>query len=224
LRHRVGRRPQRRHPHCRAPLAAHVRARRRAAHPHHPRRRGYARAGLARPPAARGAAESRRAERAAHPAWSRSRRLQPRTGAAGGGYGARVSDEAWDNQVVADVAFEHVAKSYGEIAVIDDLNLRVNDGELMVLVGPSGCGKSTALRMIAGLEEVTRGTISIGGRVVNELAPKDRDIAMVFQNYALYPHMSVRENLAFGLRMRGAARAEIDSRVARAADTLGIAQ
>ena len=124
---------------------------------------------------------------------------------------------------MADVAFEHVAKSYGDVAVIDDLNLRVHDGELMVLVGPSGCGKSTALRMIAGLEDVTAGTISIGGRVVNQLAPKDRDIAMVFQNYALYPHMSVRQNLEFGLRMRRAPRAEIDARIGRAAEILGIA-
>jgi multiple sugar transport system ATP-binding protein len=125
---------------------------------------------------------------------------------------------------VAEVTFAHVAKSYGVVPVIEDLNLEVRDGELMVLVGPSGCGKSTALRMIAGLEDVTAGTISIGGRVVNELAPKDRDIAMVFQNYALYPHMSVRENLEFGLRMRRAARGEIDSRVGRAAEILGIAQ
>jgi multiple sugar transport system ATP-binding protein len=124
---------------------------------------------------------------------------------------------------VAEVTFAHVAKSFGAVSVIDDLNLEVADGELMVLVGPSGCGKSTALRMIAGLEEVTSGTISIGGRVVNELAPKDRDIAMVFQNYALYPHMNVRENLEFGLRMRRAPRAEIDSRVGRAAEILGIA-
>src|SRR5947207_15469197 len=95
---------------------------------------------------------------------------------------------------------------------------------MMVLVGPSGCGKSTARRMIAGLEEISGGTISIGGRVVNNVAPKDRDIAMVFQNYALYPHMSVRENLEFGLRMRRAPREEIDARVGRAADILGIAQ
>src|SRR5947207_4661233 len=95
---------------------------------------------------------------------------------------------------------------------------------MMVLVGPSGCGKSTARRMIAGLEEISGGTISIGGRVVNNVAPKDRDIAMVFQNYALYPHMSVRENPEFGLRMRRAARDEIDSRVGRAAEILGIAQ
>ena len=125
---------------------------------------------------------------------------------------------------MAEVTFAHVAKSYGDVPVIEDLNLEVRDGELMVLVGPSGCGKSTALRMIAGLEDVTAGTISIGGRVVNELAPKDRDIAMVFQNYALYPHMSVRENLEFGLRMRRAARGEIDSRVGHAAEILGIAQ
>ena len=136
---------------------------------------------------------------------------------------SQVSGEGGDNQIVAEVTFAHVAKSFGDVSVIDDLNLQVDDGELMVLVGPSGCGKSTALRMIAGLEEVTRGTISIGGRVVNELAPKDRDIAMVFQNYALYPHMSVRENLEFGLRMRRAAPAEIDSRVGRAAEILGIA-
>jgi multiple sugar transport system ATP-binding protein len=124
---------------------------------------------------------------------------------------------------VADVNLAHVGKSFGDVSVIDDLNLTVDDGELMVLVGPSGCGKSTALRMIAGLEDVTAGTISIGGRVVNELAPKDRDIAMVFQNYALYPHMSVRQNLEFGLRMRRAPRGEIDSRVGRAANILGIA-
>ncbi len=124
---------------------------------------------------------------------------------------------------MAEVTFAHVAKSYGDVPVIEDLNLEVADGELMVLVGPSGCGKSTALRMIAGLEEVTSGTISIGGHVVNQLAPKDRDIAMVFQSYALYPHMSVRENLEFGLRMRRAPRAEIDARVGRAAEILGIA-
>jgi multiple sugar transport system ATP-binding protein len=124
---------------------------------------------------------------------------------------------------MADVTFAHVAKSYGDVPVIEDLNLAIDDGELMVLVGPSGCGKSTALRMIAGLEDVTAGSISIGGRVVNTLAPKDRDIAMVFQSYALYPHMSVRENLEFGLRMRALPRQEIDARVGRAAEILGIA-
>src|SRR5947199_9169220 len=121
---------------------------------------------------------------------------------------------------MAGVTLRGVAKRYGDVSVIEGLDLDIVDHEFMVLVGPSGCGKSTALRMIAGLEEVTGGTISIGGRVVNELAPKDRDIAMVFQNYALYPHMSVRENLEFGLRMRRAPRAEIDSRVRRAADLL----
>jgi multiple sugar transport system ATP-binding protein len=123
---------------------------------------------------------------------------------------------------MADVTFEQVAKRYGAISVIENLNLHVEDHELMVLVGPSGCGKSTALRMIAGLEEVSAGTISIGGRAVNNLAPKDRDIAMVFQSYALYPHMSVRENLEFGLKMRGVDRADMQRRVTAAADILGI--
>jgi multiple sugar transport system ATP-binding protein len=123
---------------------------------------------------------------------------------------------------MADVEFKEVAKRYGDVSVIEHLNLHINDHELMVLVGPSGCGKSTALRMIAGLEEVTDGTVSIGGRVVNDLAPKDRDIAMVFQSYALYPHMTVRENLEFGLRMRGVARDESERRVSAAAEILGI--
>jgi len=123
---------------------------------------------------------------------------------------------------MADVTFTDVAKRYGDVSVIENLNLHIDDHELMVLVGPSGCGKSTALRMIAGLEDVSAGTVSIGGRVVNNLAPKDRDIAMVFQSYALYPHMSVRENLEFGLRMRGVARDEMNRRVAAAADILGI--
>jgi len=124
---------------------------------------------------------------------------------------------------MADVAFNDVAKRYGDVSVIEHLNLHVEDHELMVLVGPSGCGKSTALRMIAGLEDVSDGKISIVGRVVNNLAPKDRDIAMVFQSYALYPHMSVRENLEFGLRMRGVERDETAKRVAFAAEILGLA-
>jgi multiple sugar transport system ATP-binding protein len=124
---------------------------------------------------------------------------------------------------MADLAFQGVAKRYGDVSVIEGLDLEIHDHELMVLVGPSGCGKSTALRMIAGLEEISDGTITIGGRVVNRLAPKDRDIAMVFQSYALYPHMSVRENLGFGLRMRGTAAQEIAKRVAAAAETLDIA-
>jgi multiple sugar transport system ATP-binding protein len=123
---------------------------------------------------------------------------------------------------MAGVTFSNVEKKYGDVAVIHDLSLDIDDHELMVLVGPSGCGKSTALRMIAGLEDVSGGTISIGGRVVNDLAPKDRDIAMVFQSYALYPHMSVRENLEFGLRMRGVPRDAMRKRVDDAAEILGI--
>jgi multiple sugar transport system ATP-binding protein len=123
---------------------------------------------------------------------------------------------------MSGVTFTEVAKRYGDVSVIEHLNLDVNDHELMVLVGPSGCGKSTALRMIAGLEEVSEGTITIGGRVVNDLAPKDRDIAMVFQSYALYPHMTVRENLEFGLRMRKVPAAERARRVAGAAEILGM--
>src|SRR5436305_1358834 len=123
---------------------------------------------------------------------------------------------------MSGVTFNEVAKRYGDVSVIEHLNLDVKDHELMVLVGPSGCGKSTALRMIAGLEEVSAGTISIGGRVVNDLAPKDRDIAMVFQSYALYPHMSVRENLEFGLRMRKVPAPERARRVASAAEILGM--
>jgi multiple sugar transport system ATP-binding protein len=126
---------------------------------------------------------------------------------------------------VADIVLEDVTKRYGEDALaIDDLDLGVKDGEFMVFVGPSGCGKSTALRMIAGLETVTDGQIKIGGKVVNDVAPKDRDIAMVFQNYALYPHMSVRENMAFGLKLAKRERDEIDKRVKNAADILGLTE
>jgi multiple sugar transport system ATP-binding protein len=124
---------------------------------------------------------------------------------------------------MADVRFEHVDKSYGGKAkVIEDLNLHIRDHEFLVLVGPSGCGKSTILRMIAGLEEVTAGDLSIGARRVNDVAPKDRDIAMVFQNYALYPHMSVYDNMAFALQLRHVKKEEIAQRVRRAAATLGI--
>jgi multiple sugar transport system ATP-binding protein len=123
---------------------------------------------------------------------------------------------------MAAVRFDNVVKRYGVISVIEDLSLDIRDHEFMVLVGPSGCGKSTALRMIAGLEDVTAGTISIGDRVVNDLQPKDRDTAMVFQTYALYPHMSVRENLGFGLKMRKTPKPEIDRRVNDAASILGI--
>ena len=123
---------------------------------------------------------------------------------------------------MAGVTFQKVDKRYGDVAVIEGLTLEVRDQEFMVLVGPSGCGKSTALRMVAGLEDISSGTISIGDRVVNELPPKDRDIAMVFQNYALYPHMTIRENLEFGLKMRGTPRPEIARMVADAAEILGL--
>jgi multiple sugar transport system ATP-binding protein len=124
---------------------------------------------------------------------------------------------------MAEVTLEHVQKSFGPVTVIEDLSLDIRDHEFMVLVGPSGCGKSTALRMIAGLEETTGGTISIGGRRVNDVAPKDRDIAMVFQSYALYPHMTVRENLEFGLKIRKTPAAETARLVGEAAAILGLA-
>src|SRR5580658_5367426 len=126
---------------------------------------------------------------------------------------------------MAQIAFDHVEKVYpGGRRALDDLTLEVTDGEFMVLVGPSGCGKSTALRSIAGLEEITGGTISIGDRIVNDLPPKDRDIAMVFQNYALYPHMTVEQNLAFGLQLRKTPKDEIKRRVDEAAQMLGLEQ
>ena len=121
---------------------------------------------------------------------------------------------------MAKVDLRGVRKSYGANAVIHGIDMEVADGEFIVIVGPSGCGKSTLLRMVAGLEAITAGEIAIGDRVVNNLEPKDRDIAMVFQNYALYPHMSVFENMAYGLKIRGFAKADIDARVKRAADIL----
>ena len=121
---------------------------------------------------------------------------------------------------MATVTFEDVNKIYGDFHAVKDLNLDIGDGEFMVLVGPSGCGKTTSLRMIAGLEEISSGTLRIGDRVVNDVPPKDRDIAMVFQSYALYPHMSVRENLAFGLKLRKVPKAEIERRVNEAAETI----
>ena len=123
---------------------------------------------------------------------------------------------------MANVVFNHVAKRFGKVSVIEDLNLDIKDQEFMVLVGPSGCGKSTALRMIAGLEEISDGSISIDQKVVNDLPPKDRDIAMVFQSYALYPHMSVKENLEFGLRIRKMPQEQIDNLVKEAAQILDI--
>jgi multiple sugar transport system ATP-binding protein len=123
---------------------------------------------------------------------------------------------------MAGVTLKGVQKRFDGTVVIRDLDLEVKEHEFMVLVGPSGCGKTTVLRMIAGLEEISGGTIAIGDRVVNDLAPKDRDIAMVFQNYALYPHMTVRQNLEFGLKIRRAPRSEIDRLVNHAAKLLGI--
>jgi multiple sugar transport system ATP-binding protein len=124
---------------------------------------------------------------------------------------------------MAGVKFVHVYKHYGQsIEVIRDLNLEIRDQEFLVLVGPSGCGKSTALRMIAGLEEISSGEIYIGDRLVNGVEAKDRDIAMVFQNYALYPHMSIYDNMAFSLKLRHTPKSEIDKRVRDAADILGI--
>ena len=121
---------------------------------------------------------------------------------------------------MAQVQLRNVTKRYGTVEVIHGIDVEVADGEFIVIVGPSGCGKSTLLRMVAGLEPITGGEIVIGDRVVNRLEPKDRDIAMVFQNYALYPHMSVFDNMAYGLRIRGLAKADIAERVKRAADIL----
>jgi multiple sugar transport system ATP-binding protein len=121
---------------------------------------------------------------------------------------------------MATVTFDHVYKRFGDVTAVSDFNLEIGDGEFMVFVGPSGCGKTTSLRMIAGLEEISEGTLRIGDRVVNDVAPKDRDIAMVFQSYALYPHMSVRDNLAFGLKLRKVAKSEIEKRISDAAGIL----
>src|SRR6476646_6705570 len=121
---------------------------------------------------------------------------------------------------MANVDLRNVRQSYGTLEVIHGIDMQVVDGEFIVIVGPSGCGKSTLLRMVAGLETITSGEIAIGERVVNRLEPKDRDIAMVFQNYALYPHMSVRENMAYGLRIRRMSASDIEARVKRAAEIL----
>jgi sn-glycerol 3-phosphate transport system ATP-binding protein len=121
---------------------------------------------------------------------------------------------------MAEVSLREVRKKYGELEVIHGVSVDIADGEFVVIVGPSGCGKSTLLRMVAGLEPITSGEIAIGSRVVNDLEPKDRDIAMVFQNYALYPHMSVYDNMSYGLRIKGFARHEIDNRVQNAAAIL----
>jgi len=123
---------------------------------------------------------------------------------------------------MASVAMQDLYKAFGTTPVIHGVSIAIGDGEFVVLVGPSGCGKSTLLRMIAGLENITAGEIRIGGRLVNNLPPKERDVAMVFQNYALYPHMTVAANMGFSLKLRGAPRAQIDARVRRAAETLGL--
>jgi multiple sugar transport system ATP-binding protein len=123
---------------------------------------------------------------------------------------------------MASVTYDHVTKHFGDVKAVNDLNITIEDKEFLVLVGPSGCGKSTALRCLAGLEDVTEGRILIGDQVVNDVAPKDRDIAMVFQSYALYPHMSVYDNMAFGLKLRKTPKEEIKRRVQEAAGMLGI--
>jgi len=123
---------------------------------------------------------------------------------------------------MAGVTLDHVSKVFGEVKAVNDLTIQVHDKEFLVLVGPSGCGKSTALRLIAGLEEASMGDIFIGDRRVNDVAPKDRDIAMVFQSYALYPHMTVYDNLAFGLKLRKTPKVEIERRVKEAAEILGL--
>src|SRR5690349_6069597 len=125
---------------------------------------------------------------------------------------------------MASVTYDHVWKRFGDFTALNDLNISVEDKEFLVLVGPSGCGKTTALRCLAGLEEVSQGRVMIGDNVVNDVAPKDRDIAMVFQSYALYPHMTVFDNMAFGLKLRKVPKNEIKQRVEQAAQILGIEQ
>src|SRR6266576_7103603 len=124
---------------------------------------------------------------------------------------------------MAEIVLDHLTKRFpdGSLAV-NDFNLDITDGEFVILVGPSGCGKSTALNMIAGLEDISAGELRIGGKVVNRVAPRDRDIAMVFQSYALYPHMSVRENMAFALRLAKVPKAEVNRKVQEAADILDL--
>jgi multiple sugar transport system ATP-binding protein len=125
---------------------------------------------------------------------------------------------------MASVTIRDVRKAFGAVEVIHGVNIEIEDGEFVILVGPSGCGKSTLLRMIAGLENISAGEIAIGNRVVNNVPPKERDIAMVFQNYALYPHMTVSENMAFSMKLRGASKAEMAERVDKAAKILGLGQ
>lgn len=124
---------------------------------------------------------------------------------------------------MAQVTLKHIRKTFGKVVAVDDFSLDIRDGEFMVFVGPSGCGKTTTLRMIAGLDDITSGEIFIGERLINRVPPKERDVAMVFQNYALYPHMTVFENMAFGLRLKKMPKSEIDPRVRETAELLGIA-
>ena len=124
---------------------------------------------------------------------------------------------------MASISLRHIFKVYpGNVTAVSDFNLEIDDKEFIILVGPSGCGKSTTLRMIAGLEEISKGELYIGDKLVNDVAPKDRDIAMVFQNYALYPHMTVYKNMAFGLQLRKTPKEEIDRKVHEAAKVLDI--
>jgi multiple sugar transport system ATP-binding protein len=123
---------------------------------------------------------------------------------------------------MASVTYQHVSKNFGDVIAVSDLTIEIADKEFLVFVGPSGCGKSTSLRLLAGLEEITEGEIYIGDRLVNDVPPKDRDIAMVFQSYALYPHMTVYDNMAFGLKLRKVPKQEIDRRVKESASMLGI--
>src|SRR5471032_998482 len=125
---------------------------------------------------------------------------------------------------MAQIELRHLTKRFGSVLAVNDLSFTINDQEFVVLVVPSGCGKSTTLNLMAGLEEVSDGEIVINGRVVNNVPPKDRDLAMVFQDYALYPHMHVFDNLAFGLKIRGTPKLEIERQVNEAAETLGIRQ
>jgi multiple sugar transport system ATP-binding protein len=138
-------------------------------------------------------------------------------------FGIITSLYSFETEVqMASVTYDHISKEYGDVVAVKDLNLAIDDKEFIVLVGPSGCGKTTALRMLAGLEEITKGEVKIGDRIVNDVPPKDRDIAMVFQSYALYPHMTVYDNMAFGLKLRKTPKQDIKRRVQEAAEILGI--
>ncbi len=123
---------------------------------------------------------------------------------------------------MASITYDHVWKRFGDVVAVNDLSIEIADKEFLVFVGPSGCGKTTSLRLLAGLEEISEGDISIGDRLVNDVPPKDRDIAMVFQSYALYPHMSVYDNMAFGLKLRKTPKSEINQRVQDAAKSKGV--